>query len=125
MFINRIYQSQNLLSLYLVSSLVGLRTYQHQCTVMFILALFNAKIFLSFTVKYILLIYPNYGHCKISRGSNFDSRQVQKSFLSSIMSRPAPRHFQPPIQCVPGAISPLVKLLKREASHLPAPSIES
>jgi len=32
MIINRIYENQNLLSLYLVSYLVGLRTYQHPCT---------------------------------------------------------------------------------------------
>ena len=31
MIINRIYENQNLLSLYLVSFLVGLRTYQHPC----------------------------------------------------------------------------------------------
>ena len=31
MFINRIYENQNLLSLQLVSFLVGLRTYQHPC----------------------------------------------------------------------------------------------
>ena len=32
MIINRIYETQNLLSLQLVSFLVGLRTYQHSCT---------------------------------------------------------------------------------------------
>jgi hypothetical protein len=32
MIINRIYETQNLLSLELVSILVGLRTYQHRCT---------------------------------------------------------------------------------------------
>ena len=32
MIINRIYETQNLLSLKLVSFLVGLRTYQHPCT---------------------------------------------------------------------------------------------
>jgi hypothetical protein len=32
MMINRIYEHQNLLSLYLVSFLVGLRTYQQPCT---------------------------------------------------------------------------------------------
>ena len=31
MIINRIYETQNLLSLYFVSFLVGLRTYQHPC----------------------------------------------------------------------------------------------
>ena len=31
MIINRIYQNQNLLSLYLFSFLIGLRTYQHPC----------------------------------------------------------------------------------------------
>jgi hypothetical protein len=30
--INRIYETQNLLSLWLLSFLVGLRTYQHPCT---------------------------------------------------------------------------------------------
>jgi hypothetical protein len=33
MIINRIYEHQNHLSLYLVSFLVGLRTYQHPCIV--------------------------------------------------------------------------------------------
>jgi len=32
MIINKIYETQNLLSLYLVSFLVRLRTYQHPCT---------------------------------------------------------------------------------------------
>ena len=31
MIIKRIYENQNLLSLFLVSFLVGLRTYQHHC----------------------------------------------------------------------------------------------
>ena len=35
MIINRIYEHQNLLSLYVVSFLVGLRTYQHPCTDVF------------------------------------------------------------------------------------------
>jgi hypothetical protein len=37
MIINRIYEHQNLLSLWLVSFLVGLRTYQHPCIIIFIL----------------------------------------------------------------------------------------
>ena len=36
MIINRIYQNQNLLSLWLVSFLVGLRTYQHPCIIVFL-----------------------------------------------------------------------------------------
>jgi hypothetical protein len=36
MMINRIYETQNLLSLYLVSFLVGLRTYQHPCMYVYI-----------------------------------------------------------------------------------------
>jgi hypothetical protein len=32
MIINKIYETQNLLSLWLVSFLIGLRTYQHPCT---------------------------------------------------------------------------------------------
>ena len=35
MVINRIYENQNLLSLQLVSFLVGLRTYQHPCILWF------------------------------------------------------------------------------------------
>jgi len=35
MIINRIYENQNLLSLQLVSFLVGLRTYQHPCIIWF------------------------------------------------------------------------------------------
>jgi hypothetical protein len=31
MIINRIYETQNLLTLWLISFLVGLRTYQHPC----------------------------------------------------------------------------------------------
>jgi hypothetical protein len=34
MIINGIHESQNLLSLWLVSFLVGLKTYQHPCTVL-------------------------------------------------------------------------------------------
>jgi hypothetical protein len=37
LIINRIYEHQNLLSLYLVSFLVGLRSYQHPCTMEFCL----------------------------------------------------------------------------------------
>jgi len=32
MILNRIYEHQNLLSLYLISFVVGLQTYQHSCT---------------------------------------------------------------------------------------------
>jgi hypothetical protein len=37
MIINKIYETQNLLSLYLVSFLVGLRTYQHRCSSKYVL----------------------------------------------------------------------------------------
>ena len=37
MIINRIYENQNLLSLYLFSFLFGLRTYQHSCNKFFTL----------------------------------------------------------------------------------------
>jgi hypothetical protein len=33
MIINRLYETQNLLPLYIISFLVGLRTYQHYCTI--------------------------------------------------------------------------------------------
>ena len=39
MIINRIYENQNLLSLWFVSFLVGLRTYQHPCTSFLIFAI--------------------------------------------------------------------------------------
>jgi hypothetical protein len=41
MIINRIYETQNLLSLWLVSFLVGLRTYQHPCNKQNFFELFN------------------------------------------------------------------------------------
>jgi len=39
MIINRLYENQNLLLLYLVSFLVGLRTYQHPCSYAILCAL--------------------------------------------------------------------------------------
>jgi hypothetical protein len=48
MFINRIYEYQNLLSLYLVSFLVGLRTYQHPCT------------YIYFSYRVVLYMMENY-----------------------------------------------------------------
>ena len=42
MITNKIYENQNLLSLYLVSFLVGLRTYQHLCNYGELNVLFSA-----------------------------------------------------------------------------------
>ena len=41
MIINRIFETQNLLSLYLVSFLVGLRPYQHPCIMILSCILFS------------------------------------------------------------------------------------
>jgi hypothetical protein len=48
-----------------------------------------------------------------------------KNFLFSRSSRPALRATQPPIQWVPGALSPGVKRPGREADHSPPTSAES
>jgi hypothetical protein len=47
-----------------------------------------------------------------------------KNFLFSTSSRPALGSTQPPTQCVPGALSPGVKRLGREADHPPPASTE-
>jgi hypothetical protein len=47
-----------------------------------------------------------------------------KNFLFSTSSRPALGPTQSPIQWVPGALSPGVKLQGREADHLPPTSAE-
>jgi hypothetical protein len=48
---------------------------------------------------------------------SFDSRQGQETFLFSIASRSALGHTQPPIQWVPGALSPRMVRQGREADH--------
>jgi hypothetical protein len=52
----------------------------------------------------------------------FDSRRGLGIFLFSSASRPALESTQPPIQWVPGALSPRVKRAGRESDHSP-PSI--
>jgi hypothetical protein len=47
-----------------------------------------------------------------------------KNFLFSKSSRPALGFTQPPIQWVPGALSPGVKRPRREADHSPPTSAE-
>jgi hypothetical protein len=54
----------------------------------------------------------------------FNSRQGQGLFLFVTASRPALRLTQPPIQWVPGTLTPEVKQLWREADHLPPSSAE-
>jgi hypothetical protein len=54
----------------------------------------------------------------------FDSRQGLGIFLSTMISRPALRPTQPPIQWVPWALSLGVKRLVREANHSPPSSAE-
>jgi hypothetical protein len=47
-----------------------------------------------------------------------------KNFLLSLSSRPALGPVQPPVQWVPGALSPRVKRQVREADHSPQASDE-
>jgi hypothetical protein len=47
-----------------------------------------------------------------------------KNFLFSTSSRPVPGSTQPPIQWVPGALSPGVKRPGREADHSPPTTAE-
>ena len=66
MIINRIYENQILLSLYFVSFLVGLRTYQHSCIVV---------------PRYILVIMRNVSErsCRESQNTHF----ILNNFLLS------------------------------------------
>jgi hypothetical protein len=57
------------------------------------------------------------------RGSEFESRQGQE-FYFFMSSRPALGPTQPPIQWVPGALSPGVKRPGREADHSPPTNAE-
>jgi hypothetical protein len=61
------------------------------------------------------------GHRLDGRGSIPGRETI---FLFSIASRPALGPIQPPIQWVPGAISPEVKRPGREAGHLPPSNAE-
>jgi hypothetical protein len=54
----------------------------------------------------------------------FDSRQRQQIAHFSTSSRPALGSTQPPIQWVPGDISPDLKRLERDADHSPPSSAE-
>jgi hypothetical protein len=58
-----------------------------------------------------------------AEGSEFEPGRV-KNFLFPT-SRAAPRPTQPPIQWVPGALSPGVKRQRREADHSPPVSAET
>jgi hypothetical protein len=57
------------------------------------------------------------------QGSEFESGRV-KNFLFSTSSRPALGSTQPPIQWVPGTLSPGLKRPGREADHSPRASAE-
>jgi hypothetical protein len=65
-----------------------------------------------------------YGLLDSQDESRFDSRQWQQNFLFFITFRPALGCSQPPIQSVPGAISPGVRRKGREADHSPPTSVE-
>jgi hypothetical protein len=54
-----------------------------------------------------------------------DSRQEQNIFLLASVYRPALGPTQPPIQLVPGALSPVVKRPGRQTDHSPPSSAEA
>jgi hypothetical protein len=58
------------------------------------------------------------------RGVRSSSPGREKNFLFSTSSRPALGSTQPPVQWVPGALSPEVKRPGREADHSPRTSAE-
>jgi hypothetical protein len=60
-----------------------------------------------------------------TRRSGFDSWRGQRIFPLSSVSRPALGPTQPPVQCVPGVLSPGVKARPgRDADHSPPSSVE-
>jgi hypothetical protein len=63
------------------------------------------------------------GHGLDDRGPEFEFVKG-KDFFFSMSSRPALGRTQPPIQSVPGTLSPEVKLPGREADHSPPTSAE-
>jgi len=57
-------------------------------------------------------------------GVQLPARAMKGAFLFTAVPRLALVSTQPPIQWVPGALSPGVKQLKHEAEHLPISSAE-
>jgi hypothetical protein len=60
----------------------------------------------------------------IATGYGLEGRGRGKTFILSRSSRSLPGPTQPPIQCVPGALSPGVKRPGREVDHTPPTSAE-
>jgi hypothetical protein len=58
MIINRIYENQNLLSLQLVSFLVGLRTYQHPCIYIYMCVCVCVRVYILFWILNIMFLTP-------------------------------------------------------------------
>jgi hypothetical protein len=58
------------------------------------------------------------------RGLGSPSLSRVKNCLFSVLSRSALGLTEPPIQCVPGALSPRLKWLGHEADRSPPPSAE-
>jgi hypothetical protein len=73
-------------------------------------------------------IYFNSGDSSVgiaaTRSPKFDSQQGQEIFLSSTAARLDLGPTQPPIQWIPGTLSPGVKQQRREADHSSPSSAE-
>jgi hypothetical protein len=67
--------------------------------------------------------YSNWPQAGRPRGRSSNTGRV-KVFLFSTSSKPALGLTQPPIKCVPGALSPRVKRMGREDNHSPPTSAE-
>jgi hypothetical protein len=85
MIINRIHETQNLLSLWLVSFLVGLRNYQHHC-----------KGFETFIMA-ILYLFSLSRHTIITfRPYKLQERQINYDLLDQGVFKPLTGQFQTP-----------------------------
>jgi hypothetical protein len=116
-------------------SFIVISRFYHQCSYLYYINFFDL---IELTIQYVQItkLFTPYNFCNpftyarvgIATGCILDGRGSipgrSKIFLFSVASRPALRPTQPPIQWVPGALSPRVKRSGRGADHSPPPSAE-